>query len=334
MRYIVEGSVRKSSRRVRVTAQLIQADTGHHIMAERCDRDLTDMFELQDEIATAIAGAIEPELFKFERERIAERPQLSGNAYELYQRGMWHHYRHTKEDNIKAQTFFRHALAIDAQYPQAAAALAIAVCNAAYLAWAKDAEGNYAESYELAQRAVALDARYPVARFALALVCAWTGRFDRSVVEYQETVNLNPSYAAAHVMLGSSFTYRGQPEKGIASVEKGIRLSPCDQRLFMWLPPLAAAHYQLGRYAEAVEIGRRSWTLNRNWPIGLTYVVAALAQLGQVEEAQAALADLKGLDPNLSLVQATLQRLYRDQAGIDHLLDGLHKARAVTRWSN
>ena len=334
VRYIVEGSVRKSGRRVRVTAQLIQADTGHHIMAERCDRDLTDMFELQDEIATAIAGAIEPELFKFERERIAERPQLSGNAYELYQRGMWHHYRHTKEDNIKAQTFFRHALAIDAQYPQAAAALAIAVCNAAYLAWAENAEGNYTQSYELAQRAVALDARYPVARFALALVCAWTGRFDRSVVEYQEAVNLNPSYAAAHVMLGSSFTYRGQPEKGIASVEKGIRLSPCDQRLFMWLPPLAAAHYQLGRYAEAVEIGRRSWTLNRNWPIGLTYVVAALAQLGQVEEAQAALADLKGLDPNLSLVQATLQRLYRDQAGIDHLLDGLHKARAVTRWSN
>jgi tetratricopeptide (TPR) repeat protein len=94
----------------------------------------------------------------------------------------------------------------------------------------------------------------------------------------------------------------------------------------MWLPPLAAAHYQLGHYAEAVEIGRRSWTLNRNWPIGLTYVVAALAQLGQVEEAQATLADLKGLDPNLSLVQATLQRLYRDQAGIDHLLDGLHKA--------
>jgi adenylate cyclase len=199
VRYIVEGSVRKSGRRVRVTAQLIQADTGHHIMAERCDRDVTDLFELQDEIATAIAGAIEPELFKFERERIAERPQLSGNAYELYQRGMWHHYRHTKKDNIKAQTFFRHALAIDAQYPQAAAALAITVCNAAYLAWAEDAEGNYVESYELAQRAVALDARYPVAHFALALVCAWTGRFDRSVVEYQATVNLNPSYAAAHV---------------------------------------------------------------------------------------------------------------------------------------
>ena len=127
-------------------------------------------------------------------------------------------------------------------------------------------------------------------------------------------------------MLGSNFTYRGQPEEGVALVEKGIRLSPTDPRLFMWLPPLAAAHYQLQHYAQSVEIGRRSWALNRNWPIGLTYVVAGLAQLGQIDEARAALADLKGLDSSLSLVKATLQRLYRDPAGIDHLLGGLRKA--------
>jgi adenylate cyclase len=326
VRYVVEGSVRKSGHRVRVTVQLIQTDTGHHIMAERYDRDLTDLFELQDEITHAIAGAIEPELLKFERERIAERPQHSEDAYELYQHGMWHHYRHTKADNIEARAYFRRALAIDPQYPQALAALSIAVCNAGYLAWAEDAEANYAEAYELAQRAVALDARYPNAHFALALVCAWTGRFDRSGAEYQEAANLNPSHAAAHVMLGSNLTYRGQPEEAVAFVEKGIRLSPTDPRLFMWLPPLAAAHYQLRHYDQSVEIGRRSWALNRNWPIGLTYVVAALAQLGQIDEARTALADLKGLDPNLSLVQATLQRLYRDQGGIDHLLDGLGKA--------
>ena len=114
MRYVLEGSVRKSGRRVRVTAQLIQADTGHHIMAERYDRDLTDLFELQDEITHAIAGAIEPELLKFERDRIAERPQHSEDAYELYQRGMFHHYRQNKADNIEAQAYFRRALAIDA----------------------------------------------------------------------------------------------------------------------------------------------------------------------------------------------------------------------------
>ena len=118
-RYVLEGSVRKSGRRVRVTAQLIRADTGHHIIAERYDRDLTDLFELQDEITSAIAGAIEPELLKFERERIAEQPQLSEDAYELYQRGVFHHYRQNKADNIEAQAYFCRALAIDPQYPQA-----------------------------------------------------------------------------------------------------------------------------------------------------------------------------------------------------------------------
>jgi len=326
VRYVVEGSVRKSGHRVRVTVQLIQADTGHHIMAERYDRDLTDLFELQDEITHAIAGAIEPELLKFERERIAERPQHSEDAYELYQRGTWHHYRQTKQDNIEAQAYFRRALEIDPQYPQATAALALALCNAAYLAWAEDPEAKYAESYELAQRAVALDARYPAARFALALVCAWTGRSDRSVAEFQEAIDLNPSYAAANAILGGMFTVRGQPEKGLALVEKGIRLSPGDPRLYIWLPSLAATHYQLRHYAEAVEVGRRSWTLNRNWPLGLTYVVAGLAQLGRIDEAKAALSDLKGLDPNFSFVRTTLQRLYTDRAGIDHLLDGLGKA--------
>jgi adenylate cyclase len=311
---------------VRVTAQLIRADTNHHIMAERYDRDLTDLFELQDEIVTTIAGAIEPEILKFERDRIADQPQHNEDAYEFYQHGMWHHYRHSKTDNVEAQAFFRRALAIDPYYPQAIAALAIAVCNAAYLGWAENAEGNYDEAFELAQRAVGLDGRYPNARFALGLVCLWTSRSDRAMAELQEAIHLNPSHAAAHVVLGQMFTYRGKPEAAIALAEKGIRLSPNDPRLFMWLPALAAAHYLVENYARAVEIGRRSWTLNRNWPAGLTYVVAGLAQLGQLHEAQTALADLRELDPNLSFVQGTLQRLYEDRAGIDRILDGLRKA--------
>jgi adenylate cyclase len=326
VRYVVEGSVRKSGRRVRVTAQLIRADTNHHIMAERYDRDLIDLFELQDEIARAIAGAIEPELLKFERDRIADLPQRNEDAYELYQRGVWHHYRHTKEDNIEAQAYFRRALAIDAQYPQATAALALALCNAAYLNWAEDPEANYAQSCELAQRAVTLDQRYPAARFALALVSAWTGRTDRSMAEYREAIKLNPSYAAAHVMLGAWLTYRGEPEKAIPLVENGIRLSPSDPRLFIWLPSLAAAHYQLRHYDQALEIGRRAWSLKRNWPLGLPYVVAGFVQLGRIDEAQAALAELKELDPNFSMVRTTLERLYKDQAGLDHLLDALRKA--------
>jgi adenylate cyclase len=328
VRYVLEGSVRKSGRRVRVTAQLIQADTGHHIMAERYDRDLTDLFELQDEITHAIAGAIEPELLKFERERIAERPQHSEDAYDFYQHGMWHHYRHSKADNIEAQAYFRRALRIDAQYPQATAALSIAVCNAGYLGWVEDAETKYIEANDLAQRAVALDARNPNAHFALGLVCMYTSRFDRAIAEFQEAVKLNPSFAAAQVQLGQMYLYTGRPEEAITLAETGIRLSPSDPRLFIWLPALAGAHYQLGHYGEAIEIGRRAWVLNRNWPAGLRYVIAGLGQLGRREEAQTPLNELKALDtPNdLAFIDAIFSRLYSTREGVEHILAGLRKA--------
>ena len=326
VRYVLEGSVRKSGHRVRVTAQLIQADTGHHIIAERYDRDLTDLFALQDEVTSTIAGAIQPELLKFERDRIAEQPQHNEDAYEFYQRGMWHHYRYSKQDNIDSQASFRRALAIDPHYPQAAAALAIAVLNAAFLGWAENIEANYAEAYELAHHAVECDSRYPNARYAIGAVCMWTSRSDRAIAEFQEAIKLNPSFAAAHVVLGQMYLYSGRPQEAIAQAEKGIRLSPSDPRMFTWLPALAGGHYQLHRYEEAVEIGRRAWALSRNWPAGLRYVVAGLGQLDRIQEAQAALAELKAHDTSLAYVEGILTRLYSDRAGVDHFLEGLRKA--------
>jgi TolB-like protein/Tfp pilus assembly protein PilF len=289
-RYIVEGSVRKSGHRVRITAQLIRADTGHHIMVERFDRDLTDLFDLQDEITRIIAGALEPELLKFERDRIAIQPQHNEDAYEYYQRGMFHHYRQNKADNIEAQTYFRRALAIDPQYPQATAALSIALSAAAQTGWADDADASFEDAYNLARQAITLDTRYPNAHFALGLASMWTRRPERGIAAFEEAIKLNPSFAAAHVLLGQMYLYAGRREEAIERAEKGIRLSPRDPRLFIWLPALAGAYYQLRHYEEAVEIGRRSWSLNRNWQAGLRYVVAGLAALGRIKEAQAPLA--------------------------------------------
>jgi adenylate cyclase len=326
VRYVLEGSVRKSGHRVRVTAQLIQADTGHHIMAERYDRDLTDLFELQDEIVSTIAGAIQPELLKFERERIVERAEHNQDAYQFYQHGMWHHYHQNKADNIEAQAYFRRALAIELQYPQATAALSIALSSAAMVGWAADADASFEGAFMLAQQAVTLDPRYPNAHFALGLVCMWTSRSDRAIAAFEEAINLNPSFAAAHVLLGQMHLYRGDPEEAISLAEKGIRLSPTDPRLYIWLPALAGAHYQLRNYEAAIEPGRRSWTLNRNWPGGLRYVVAGLAQLGRFEEASDALAELRKLNPNLAFVEGNLKRLFTDDAAVDHIVDGLRKA--------
>jgi TolB-like protein/Tfp pilus assembly protein PilF len=326
-RYIVEGSVRKSGHRVRITAQLIRTDTGHHIMAERFDRDLTDLFELQDEITRIIVGALEPEPLKFERNRIANRPQHNEDAYELYQRGMFHHYRHNKTDNVNAQEFFQRALTADPHYPQATAALAIAVLNAGFLNWADSAERNYDEASRLAQRAVSLDARYPTAHWAFGAACMYTRRHDQAVAEMHRAIELNPSFAAAHATFGHLLAYAGRPEEAIPVVERAIRLNPADPRLFITLPALACAHYQLRNYKQAVEIGQRSWGLNRNWPTGLTYVVASLAQLGRMEEAAVALGHFKQLRRiDRASWEGLVRRLFKDPTAADHLVDGLRKA--------
>jgi adenylate cyclase len=326
VRYVLEGSVRKSGHRVRVTAQLIQADTGHHIMAERYDRDLTDLFELQDEITHAIAGAIEPELLKFERERIAERPQFKEDAYELYQRGLFHHYRQNKADNVEAQNYFRRAIAIDSNYPQATAGLSIALLASAQTGWAEDRDACFEDAFDLAQQTITIDPRYPNAHFALGLACMWTGRSERGIAAFDEAIKLNPSFAAAYVLLGQMYLYAGRPEETIELAEKGIRLSPSDPRLFIWLPALAGAHYQMRHYEQAVDIGRRSWTLNRNWHAGLRYVVAGLAELGRMEEARVPLAELRRLNSNLAFIQGSYQRLFSDRAAVDHIIGGLRKA--------
>jgi adenylate cyclase len=178
----------------------------------------------------------------------------------------------------------------------------------------------------LAERAVSLDSRYPAARFALGLACMWTSRSDRAIDAFQEAIGLNPSYAAAYVLLGQMYLYRDQLEKAVSFAEKGIRLSPRDPRMFIWLPALAGAHYQMRHYEEAIEIGRRAWALNRNWPAGLRYVVAGLGQLGRIEEAQTALAELKRFDADLAHIESILTRLYNERAGVDLFLDGLRKA--------
>jgi adenylate cyclase len=326
VRYVVEGSVRRLGDHVRVTVQLVDADIDAQLWAERFDRSRADLFELQDEIVTAIVGAIEPELLKFERSRVAALPQQSEDAYELYQRGMFHHYRQNKADNLTAQAYFRRALLSDPQSAQATAALSIALTIAAYLSWAEDPDRGFAEAFELGERAVALDARYPNAHFSLALICMWTGRTERAAAEFEEAIKLNPSFAAAHAVLGVVFTFLGKPGVGVECIGKGLQLSPRDPRLFIWLSGLAAAHYQLGHYSQAVDIGRRSWSLNRDYITGLTYVVAGLAQLGKIEEARSFLADLRKLDPTLAAAHTTLHRLYKDQTSIDHLVDGLRKA--------
>jgi tetratricopeptide (TPR) repeat protein len=154
----------------------------------------------------------------------------------------------------------------------------------------------------------------------------WTRRSERGIAAFEEAIKFNPSFAAAHVLLGQMYLYAGRPEETIEQAEKGIRLSPSDPRLFIWLPALAGAHYQMRHYEQAVEIGRRAWTLNRNWHAGLRYVVGWPGRTRANKGGTSPLGELRRLNSNLTFIAGNFKRLFNDSAAVDHIIGGLRKA--------
>ena len=224
-RYILQGSIRRAGQRVRVSMQLIDGDVGHAIMAERYDREIADVFDLQDELVPTIVGAIEPELLKHEREIYHRLSQQNLTAYGYLQRGLWHHYRYTAEDSQQAQQLLKRSLELD-QSARAAAALSVVLSVAATNRWETDSEAAYAEALRLATLAVQLDGRDPSARFALGLLHYHTRQPHAAFDELTEVTRLMPSFAAAHANLRVSAQLFQPPRAGDRSSTNGTAPQP------------------------------------------------------------------------------------------------------------
>ena len=235
-RYIVSGSVQRQGERVRVNLDLVDVETAENLLSEQHEHASADPFALQDELVSAIAGVLAPEVLKLERERAVLRPPTEAGVYDLYERGMWHRYRNTREDLEAAEALFRQALEIDPGYARATAALSLCRNFAAISRWVPDVRAAFAESLTLARRAVADDPRDPHAHFALGVACMNERRMPEAIAELREAIRLNPSHAFAHANLGQVFNYLNQPDDGLAEVELALRLNPHDPRRFMWLP--------------------------------------------------------------------------------------------------
>jgi len=323
--YVLEGTVRRQAARVRITAELIEAETNHCVFADRYDRDVVDIFSVQDEIGTSIVGALEPELLRVETDRAAHSQQLF-SAYDFLQRGVWHHYRYTEEDNVSAQEFFRRSLEIDPGYAQALAALAITLIHSVLHGWEKNDAKVLDDALRLARRAVSLDQRAPQARYALALACFHTENIALAMREMEEVIRLHPSHAVAWANLGNLCNYLNQPERALESVLTALRLSPNDPRQFIWMPVLAGGYYLSGRYEEAIEAGKRGHAMKPDFVAPLRYVVASLGQMGRSAEAQTFLPLLREKDDTLAKTEAYLRRYYVDETALHRILDGLAKA--------
>jgi TolB-like protein len=326
VRYVLEGSVRKGGNRVRISAQLVDAASGHHVWAERYDRDLEDIFALQDEMIETIVRAIEPELGRAERERARRKPPGSLDAWELFQRGLWYHYRFTRDDIAEAERCFHRAIEVDPTFALPFAALAHACYWDALFGYATDVKKTLAKGLDLARKAVSLDDREAFAHFSLGRIQTLRAELDGAIAELEQAIELNPNFAHAYYGLGIALVWAGQPAQGMNRIDTALRLNPRDPSVWTFQAGRALALFLLDRLDEAADWAQRS---TQSVPTGLWahgVEAAVLAHLGRDREAAAALAQVYRLKPNFSAEFVREVFPFRVAAHRDRFLDALRRA--------
>jgi adenylate cyclase len=297
VRYVLEGSVRKAGNRVRITGQLVDTTTGAHIWADRFDGALDDIFELQDQVASNVAGAIEPKLRQSEIERASRKPTANLTAYDLYLRALAQWYRFTEEGLAEAVVLTRQALAIDPSYAPAAAMIGRCRVTQRSQGWGGVSDQDIAEACRLARQALEAErddaetiwqASYTLFLFA--------GEAAMAAAALDRALALNPNAARAWVVRGNIHALRNQPEAAIEAVERALRLSPFDPYTLRCALVIGIAHLAARRFEQAIEWADRALHDQPRLASAMRLKVAALAHLGRLEEAHAELSRLLATD--------------------------------------
>jgi TolB-like protein/Flp pilus assembly protein TadD len=326
VKYVLEGSIRKAGSRIRVTAQLIDGTTGSHIWAERYDRELNDIFALQDEITETIVAAIGPEIDQVERERAQRLAPDSLDAWESYQRGLWHLYRFNQEDNAESQRLFRLANAHSPIFSPAQSGLTHALYFSFMHGYAEDRSAALAEAFESGRKAVASDERDADAHFALGRILYLKRELDASMAELQVAVAYNPNFAHAHLGLGTALMYAGEWDRAIESFDRATRLSPHDPLLWIFATARAIALFAARRLDQAEETARQSVRQPTATVTAYFILAATLGQLGKDDEARKVMADVLRMKPDISAEYIAQILPFRNSADVEYVIEGLHKA--------
>ena len=327
VRYVVEGSVRRSGNRVRIAAQLIDAVADAHLWAERYDRVLEDIFTVQDEVTEAIVAAIAPELGKAEQQLATSKKLENLNVWEVYQRGMWHLYQRTKDDLAEARRLFEAALSLDPGLSLACSALVDAYYYEVVLGLADSVAENRNKALQVARRAVELDPDDAAAHCAMGKARIVRREHALAVPDLQLAIDLNPSSAWAHYGLGAAAVFSGHAGEAIRHLERAIRLSPRDQHMGSFMVRLAEAYLVKRDYPGAVQWARKALQQQGFQWSRYAALLAGLGFLGEREEARRVLDECLAQRPNFSVTMVRDGHLYTDAAALDHYLEGLRHAR-------
>ncbi len=325
-RYVLEGSVRRAGNRVRVTGQLIDAESGHHVWAERYDREIDDIFALQDEITDAVVAALEPAVGRAEMQRAQRKTPTDLDAWDLYQRGMSEMTKATRDSLDTARDLFQRSVQHDPNFAPALAAHAIADFIDNTLGFSADTAEMVVAAEAAAQRAVSLDDLEPLAHAGLAYATFMTGKHQAAVAAGRRAVELNPSFALGYHALAAALYGSGMHDDAIDAVRKAIRISPNDPCLFLFLGVFSASLYMQHDYADAVETAGHAVERFPWYASALRWQMMALAQLGRDAEAKELLSRFLMLAPNYTLRSASHSYTFQRQVDLDHFLEGLRKA--------
>jgi adenylate cyclase len=289
VRCVLEGSLRSTGNRIRVAAQLVEAETGKHIWAERYDRNLVDVFEVQDEITEAVTIAIAPAIAEAERQRAMRRLPESLGAWGAYQRGLWHLARGRQDDNALAVKFFQQSIELDSNFAGGYCGLAYAQIHGAigFQLGTLPEILNSAEA--LARRAVGLDGADAEARSCLGLTLHLLGDPEGGRAEVERALAISPNLAVAHGILGETLIFSGRAKDGISALERCTRLDPLDPNAFVHLHVRAIGLYLMRDYGAACDAAKRAIRSHPEYPPPYRWLAASLGQLGRVEEAKQAL---------------------------------------------
>jgi TolB-like protein/Flp pilus assembly protein TadD len=326
VRYILTGSVRRAGDRIRVSAQLIDANSRSNVWARSYDRALSDIFSLQDEITQTIVGGIEPELSRAERERARVKQRDSVDAWSIYQRGMFHLYRYTRDDLAQARNLFEKAIDLDADLGPAYSAIAEAYYYEVVYGFVQPQNDDRERAVEFAQKAVALDRDDAGAHCTLGRIRYLCRDYAAAISELELALDLNPSLALAHYGLGAAFVFSGRPQAAFPHLESAIRLSPHDPNMGSYLVRIAEAKYLIGDDHAAAGFALRALAQPGFQWSRYAILIAALGQLGRLEEAQRYLAEVTRIRPNFSVAFMRTMHPFSQDMGIDRYYDGLRKA--------
>jgi adenylate cyclase len=327
VRYVLEGSIRRADNRIRVTAQLVDATTGRHVWAERYDREIEDIFELQDEMTQTIVAAVEPELGAFERERALRKPPQSLDAWETYQRGLWHMWSFTKKDNATALPLLRRAREFDPNFAAAYAYEGYSHLLNVILGYTDAPGESLMAALAAAKKAATLDDKEPAAFLTMGRVHMMKGEHDTSIAELEKSLSLNPNFAAAYFALGFTLTFAGRHDEALDALDNAMRLNPRDPLMWAIKTICSLTHNLLHKYDVAAEWARQAIREPRAtsfWPYAA--LASALGNLNQIGEARTAIDQAQQQKPDLSLSYLEKTLPTKQPGELQIYLDGLRKA--------